>query len=112
MAGTSAEKGIKAYIYGERDVWRPGDSIFISVFIKNLNKHLPPDHPVQFELINPLEQRTDIQIHRLRGDNLLVFRTKTPADAPTGNYRAEIKTGGVTFTKRIRVETIKPNRLK
>lgn len=112
VAGTSAEKGIKAFIYGERDVWRPGDSIFISVFIKNLNKHLPPDHPVQFELINPLEQRTDIQIHRLRGDNLLVFRTKTPADAPTGNYRAEIKTGGVTFTKRIRVETIKPNRLK
>jgi len=112
VSGTKPENGIKAFIYGERDVWRPGDSIFLSLFIKDMKNDLPPDHPVQFELINPLEQRVDNQIHKQGGKNLLVFRTKTSADAVTGNYTARFNIGGATFTKRIRVETIKPNRLK
>jgi len=112
VSGTRPEKGIKAFIYGERDVWRPGDSIYLSLFIKDMKSDLPPNHPVQFELINPLEQRVDNQILKPEGTNLMVFRTKTSSDAITGNYRAQFKIGGATFTKRVRVETIKPNRLK
>lgn len=112
VSGNKPENGIKAFIYGERDVWRPGDSIFLSLFIKDMKNDLPPDHPVQFELINPMEQRVDNQIQKPAGNNLLVFITKTSADAVTGNYRAQFKIGGATFTKRIRIETIKPNRLK
>jgi uncharacterized protein YfaS (alpha-2-macroglobulin family) len=112
VSGNKPENGIKAFIYGERDVWRPGDSIFLSVFIKDMKNDLPPDHPVQFELINPLEQKVDNQIQKPEGSNLLVFTTKTAVDAVTGNYRAVFKIGGATFTKRVRIETIKPNRLK
>jgi uncharacterized protein YfaS (alpha-2-macroglobulin family) len=112
VSGNKPENGIKAFIYGERDVWRPGDSIFLSLFIKDMKNDLPPDHPVQFELINPMEQRVDNQIQKPAGNNLLVFTTKTSTDAVTGNYRAQFKIGGATFTKKIRIETIKPNRLK
>ncbi len=112
VSGTLPENGIKAFIYGERDVWRPGDSIFLSLLVRDMKSDLPPEHPVQFELINPLEQRVDNQIHKLTGNSLLVFSTKTSPDAVTGNYRAQFKIGGATFTKRIRIETIKPNRLK
>ena len=110
--GSKPENGIKAFIYGERDVWRPGDSIYVSVIIKDLLKELPAGHPVQFELINPLEQRVDNQIRKPDGSNLLVFKTLTAQDAITGNYKALIRIGGATFEKRIRIETIKPNRLK
>ena len=112
VSGNKPENGIKAFIYGERDVWRPGDSIFLSIFIKDMKSDLPPGHPVQFELINPLEQRVDNQVQKPAGSNLLVFITKTAADAVTGNYKAQFRIGGATFTKRIRIETIKPNRLK
>ncbi len=112
VSGNKPENGIKAFIYGERDVWRPGDSIYLSVFLKDMNNKLPQDHPVQFELVNPLEQRTDNQVKRLGNKNLLVFHTGTPRDAMTGNYTARIRIGGASFTKRIRIETIKPNRLK
>ncbi|TFG89735.1 MAG: hypothetical protein E4H16_03190, partial [Candidatus Atribacteria bacterium] len=44
--------------------------------------------------------------------NLLVFTTQTSPDAITGNYKAQFRIGGATFTKRVRVETVKPNRLK
>jgi len=112
VSGNKPEKGIKAFIYGERDVWRPGDSIFLSVFIKDMLSDLPTGHPVQFELINPLEQRVDNQVQKPDGKNLLVFATKTSPDAVTGNYKAVFRIGGATFTKRVRVETVKPNRLK
>jgi len=40
------------------------------------------------------------------------FSTKTATDAPTGNWRAVVKVGGATFQKKIKIETVKPNRLK
>jgi hypothetical protein len=112
VAGNKPEKGLKAFIYGERDVWRPGDSIFLSIFIKDMKSDLPAGHPVQFELINPLEQRVDNQVQKPDGRNLLVFASKTSPEAVTGNYNAVFRIGGATFTKRIRIETVKPNRLK
>ena len=112
VAGNKPENGIKAFVYGERDVWRPGDSIFLALFIKDMKSDLPADHPVQFELVNPQGQRIDNQIRKPDGKNLLVFTTKTSAEAVTGNYQATFKIGGATFTKRVRVETVKPNRLK
>ncbi len=112
VTGTAPENGIKAFVYGERDVWRPGDSIFLSIFIKEMKKNLPPGHPVQFELVNPQAQKIDNQVQMADGKNLLVFATKTSQDAVTGNYTANFRIGGATFTKRVRVETIKPNRLK
>jgi uncharacterized protein YfaS (alpha-2-macroglobulin family) len=112
VSGDKPEKGIKAFIYGERDVWRPGDSIYLSLFIIDTKTELPADHPVRFELLNPLEQNIDNQVQKTGKKSLLVFKTSTPADALTGNYKAIIKIGGATFTKKIRIETIKANRLK
>jgi uncharacterized protein YfaS (alpha-2-macroglobulin family) len=40
------------------------------------------------------------------------FRTATPPDAPTGYYTAYIKVGNREFNKSLRIETVKPNRLK
>ena len=112
ISGVRPDKGIKTFIYGERDVWRPGDSIYLSVLIRDMKKELPPGHPVQFELINPLEQRVDNQVRNLPASGLLVFRTMTSDDAVTGNYTATIKVGGASSNKRVRIETVKPNRLK
>ncbi len=112
VSGVRPEKGIKTFIYGERDVWRPGDSIYLSVLIRDMNRELPAGHPIQFELINPDEQKTDNQVQSLPASGVLVFRTKTADNAVTGNYNAIVRVGGAAFTKRVRVETIKPNRLK
>jgi len=79
---------------------------------KDMKSDLPQAILFQFELINPLEQRVDNQVLKLSGSNLLVFISKTSPDAITGNYRAQFRIGGATFTKRIRIETVKPNRLK
>ena len=40
------------------------------------------------------------------------FEIKTLADALTGNWHAVVKAGGAEFHKRIKIESVKPNRLK
>ena len=40
------------------------------------------------------------------------FAVPTQADDPTGLWNAYVKVGGTAFHKSLRIETIKPNRLK
>lgn len=45
-------------------------------------------------------------------NNFYQFDLKTDDNAPTGNWNAKVEVGGVTFNKILKIETIKPNRLK
>lgn len=112
VSGQVVQKGMKGFIYGERGVWRPGDTLFVSFILENKGEQLPADHPVVFELVNPHGQTITRQVQRLSPDNLYCFKTNTAQDAPTGMWLARVKIGGSTFEKGLRVETVKPNRLK
>ena len=112
IGGSITQDGIKGFIYGDRGVWRPGDSLFISLILEDKNKTLPQNHPVIFTLYNAKGQ-TNQRITSIEGENgFYIFKTKTSADDETGNWKAEIVVGDVVFTKKIKIETIKPNRLK
>lgn len=110
--GAITQEGLKGYIYGERGVWRPGDTLFLNFILEDRDKLLPQNHPVIFELFNARGQlvKRDVQNTSLNG--FFNFNSTTTADAPTGNWLAKVSVGGATFTKNIKVETIKPNRLK
>ncbi len=112
VSGAIIQKGIKGFIYGERDVWRPGDSLYLSFMLEDRHKILPANHPVIFELIDPrgqMEQRIT-KSSGLHG--IYTFNTLTQEDAATGNWQAIVKVGGAEFSRTIKIETIKPNRLK
>jgi alpha-2-macroglobulin len=112
ISGEEVKNGIKGFIFGERGVWRPGDSLFINCIVEDKDSRLPADHPVQFELYTPTGQlyKQMVQLNANEGFN--VFKTATQQNAPTGNWLVKIKVGGATFEKKIRVETVMPNRLK
>ncbi|MBI9038867.1 MAG: alpha-2-macroglobulin [Bacteroidales bacterium] len=112
VSGSKVKDGLKAYIYGDRGVWRPGDSLFITCIIEDKNNKLPENHPVIFELFTAQGQLYD-RISKSNGLNgFYCFKTKTDQEAETGNWTAKIKIGGNTFSKKIKIETVKPNRLK
>ena len=73
-------------------------------------QNLPENQPVIFKLINPL--RLFSGSCYFRRNNFYHFNVKTSDDAPTGNWEVSIQVGGSYFSKRIKVETVKPNRLK
>jgi uncharacterized protein YfaS (alpha-2-macroglobulin family) len=112
VSGQTVPKGIKGYIYGERGVWRPGDSIFISFIPEDKYQKLPANHPVTFELVNPRGQLTYRQVARHPQNRIYAFRTATTEDAVTGFWLARIMVGDALFEQTIRIETIKPNRLR
>lgn len=112
VGGVELKKGLKGYIYGERGVWRPGDTLHVAFMLEDREKKIPGNHPVSFEVYTPQGQfyKKMISNHGLNG--LYTFHLPTKADDPTGLWNAYIKVGGATFHKGLRVETVKPNRLK
>jgi len=112
VSGVIVQKGLKGFLYGERGVWRPGDSLFVSFILDDAANPIPDDHPVIFELKDPRGRSVSRKVEYGNGSGFFSFHTSTPAEALTGRYSIIAKVGGVTFTKLVRVETIKPNRLK
>ena len=112
VAGQAVQEGVKGYLYGERGVWRPGDSLHLAFMLEDREKILPDNHPVIFELSDPQGNKVQRQVATASTEGLYYFGTETSQDAPTGNWTARVKVGGATFTKNVKIETIKPNRLK
>ncbi|NPD86765.1 hypothetical protein HNS38_18525 [Lentimicrobium sp. L6] len=112
IGGQRNEKGIKGYMYGERGVWRPGDSLYMTFMLEDRERTLPLNHPVVFELYTPRQQLFYRTVSNNSVGGIYDFRTATSADAETGMWRAKVKVGGAVFTKNLRIEAIKPNRLK
>jgi uncharacterized protein YfaS (alpha-2-macroglobulin family) len=112
VEGATVQKGVKGFIYGERGVWRPGDSIYVSFILEDKEDIIPDAHPVSFRLINPRGNVVDKQVTTTNVNGHYDFRTATYQDAPTGNYQAKIMVGNRVFRKTLKVETVKPNRLK
>ncbi|MES2133136.1 MAG: MG2 domain-containing protein [Bacteroidota bacterium] len=110
--GDVVQKGVKGFIYGERGVWRPGDSLYLSFILENKAKEFPENYPASLELLNPQGQVVQKLTRTKHVDGFYNFATKTENAAPTGVYLAKVKVGGAVFTKNIRIETIMPNRLK
>lgn len=112
VSGSYAQQGLKGYLYGDRDVWRPGDSVFLNFVLDDKQEVLPKNYPISFEV---LDARGQIFYQKNTSSsqlNIYPLPFATPSDAPTGRWLARVKTGGATFEKVIRIETIKPNRIK
>ena len=112
VGGKEIQKGLKGFIYGERGVWRPGDTLHISFILEDREKRIPDKHPVALEIYNPKGQFYTKMISTQGMNGFYTFDVPTQADDPTGLWNAYIKVGGTTFHKGLRIETIKPNRLK
>ncbi|NPA68585.1 MAG: hypothetical protein GXO50_08255 [Chlorobi bacterium] len=112
ISGVKVEKGIKGYIYGERGVWRPGDTIFTTFILNDEQNNIPEGHPLIFKFINPQGKLVKKEIQYKNKTGFYPFFITSDKNAVTGNYTVKVSVGTVNFDKTIKIETIKPNRLK
>jgi hypothetical protein len=112
IGGEKADAGLKGFLYGERGVWRPGDTMHLDFILYDRSGRLPSKYPIAFELEDPLGRvvRTGTYTNSVNG--FYSIEVATSRDAPTGTYVAQVKAGGSVFTKNLKVETVMPNRLK
>lgn len=112
VSGSQTQKGIKGFLFGERGVWRPGDTLHISFILEDKGKSIPADHPVVFEFTDPQGKLKERIISTEGLNGFYRFDVATHPDDKTGNWSAVIKIGGLSFYKTFKIETVKPNRLK
>lgn len=112
VSGKEIQKGLKGSVYGERGVWRPGDTIYLSFILEDRAKKLPEGHPVALEVYTPTRQFYHRQVKTNGENGFYTFQIVTDPSAPTGVWQSYVKVGGTSFYKPLRIETVKPNRLK
>jgi len=112
ISGTKVQEGLKGVIYGERGVWRPGDSLYLNfVLHDDLNK-LPDSHPIEVTFFDPRGNIIDNWVTSKSNHRIYPIHTATSADAQTGNWRIQVEVGGLKVGKTLKIETVKPNRFK
>lgn len=112
VSGENTQRGLKAYIYGERAVWRPGDSIFLNAIISDQTASLPAGHPVMLTVSDPNGMVSFTHRYLYTPGAIIPMKFKTGSEAPTGTWYAKLTIGSAEFSKALQIETIKPNKLK
>ncbi|GJQ06907.1 membrane protein [Capnocytophaga cynodegmi] len=110
--GLRLQKGLNGFIYAERGVWRPGDSIHVGFVLNDFAQKLPEKLPIKLKFTDPYGKVIAERVQSSNPVNHYVFGLKTSPEAPTGNWNVSISVGAAKFNKSIKIETIKPNRLK
>ncbi|MFD1062774.1 alpha-2-macroglobulin [Winogradskyella litorisediminis] len=112
VSGKKLQRGLKGHIYAERGVWRPGDSLFLTFVLNDNANKLPQRHPVKLEITDPVGKLVHRHVSVDDVNHFYNFTVPTSTDYKTGKYYAKVSVGGASFTKTLKIETVKPNRLK
>ncbi len=102
----------KVFFYGDRDVWRPGDTVYLHSIVFNRQRKLPSNLPVNLNLFDPTNKLVKKWTVKTNTDGIYNLRFHTDINDLTGYWRIEMELGGKIYFKDIRIETIRPNRLK
>jgi len=110
--GVTRGDGVDVFFYGERGVWRPGDDIHLSFIVNDAFEKLKDNLPMKLILKNPKGQVVETKHIKLTTKGIHSTTLTTDSDAPTGNYSTHLSIGSHHFYKTLKVETVRPNRLK
>ncbi|MFK7806529.1 MAG: alpha-2-macroglobulin, partial [Saprospiraceae bacterium] len=100
----------RVFVYTERDVWRPGDTIFLNVMLNRAKFKFAEDLPIVVRFRNPKNVLYKKYLLPIKdGQAIYSFKMPTHLEAPTGYWKADISIGPYRTQKTLRVETIKPN---
>ena len=112
---TSNAAHYQAFMYGDRDLYRPGDTIYTNTVVRHDDWRTPPAGlPVKVRLLLPTGKEYVSLGERLNATGAVASRFILPPSIMTGLYTLEVLTGNdVLLTSRqVSVEEFIPDRLK
>ena len=116
---TSHADGVNAYVFSQRGIFRPGETLRFGMLLRRGNwQELPADMPFVAEILDPAE-RTLLERHFTVGpDGLAELAWNLPEDAPSGRYRLSVRTPDkqgmdvVLGSAAVRVEEFQPDTME
>ena len=108
------ESGYQAFMYGERNLYRPGETIHINTIVRTRDWQPISGMPIIFRLKMPNGREFIAQKGNLNAQGAYNTSVKLPANALTGTYTATIETSTGENLERlnISVEEFMPDRIK
>lgn len=109
--GITTNNGIKAFIYTDRGVYRPGDKVNLSIIARNNTNAI--NHPIKLSITNPQGKKV-LDNHSLEssGDGMFYYAFQSAKNAFTGIYNVKVDIGDNIFTHKLAIESVVPNRIK
>jgi uncharacterized protein YfaS (alpha-2-macroglobulin family) len=106
--------GLDAYIYGDRNLYRPGETINITGIIRDNNWKSPGTVPVILKLMAPNGKVFKSLRKQLNNYGSFEAQISIPSSAQTGSYIAYLYTGDevIIGTQVIKIEEFMPDRIK
>ncbi|MGH7890233.1 MAG: MG2 domain-containing protein, partial [Thermodesulfobacteriota bacterium] len=108
-----AVKGYVAYVYGERDIYRPGETVKGVAIIRDANLKTLEPMPLILRQKDAKGRISKTTKESVSTGGLLPFTLSIPAYAPTGYHTLEVIAGDTVIGQyRFQVEEFVPDRIK
>ncbi len=110
----SNSSGYDAFIYGEREIYRPGDTIHMNTVVRNQEWKPLKDAPVKVKLILPNGKEFSAKKGMLNSEGAFSADFILPASTVTGSYNLEVYSANdiLLNSEFISVEEFIPDRIK
>ena len=106
--------GYDAFIYGDRDIYRPGETMHVSVIMRNEEWKSPGEIPVKMKIFAPNGKVFKTVKKTLNQHGSFETDVVIPTSAPTGSYNVEVYTSTNVYlnSKTLKVEEFVPDRIR
>jgi hypothetical protein len=110
----SNPSGFDAFVYAERDVYRPGEKINYSVIVRDANWKNPGDVPMKMKFLMPNGKELKTFRKSLNEEGSLEGNLDLSLNAITGSYTLEVYTSNdvLLTSSNFSVEEFVPDRIK
>ncbi|HKH63148.1 MAG TPA: MG2 domain-containing protein, partial [Flavitalea sp.] len=110
----SNSTGLDAFVYAERDIYRPGEKVNFSVILRDKLWKSPGELPVKMKFLLPNGKELKSFRKTLNAEGSLADDLEISAAAITGNYSLEVYTSNdiLLATKNFNIEEFVPDRIK
>ena len=106
--------GLDAFIYAERDIYRPGEKVNFSVILRDLQWKSPGEIPVKLKFLLPNGKELKSFRKNLNAQGSLEGNIEISTAAITGSYSLEVYTSNdvLLASKNFNIEEFVPDRIK
>ncbi|MDB5283092.1 MAG: alpha-2-macroglobulin family protein [Bacteroidota bacterium] len=106
--------GLDAFVYSERDIYRPGEKVNFSVIIRDWKWKSPGEIPLKMKFLLPNGKDLKTLKKGLNDEGSLETQIELSPSAITGSYTFEVFTSNdvLLASKNIQVEEFMPDRIK
>lgn len=106
--------GLDAFVYAERDIYRPGEKINFSVILRDHDWNIPGDIPLKMKFLMPNGKELKSFRKNLNEEGSLEGNIDISASAITGSYTLEVYTSNdiLLASKNFSVEEFVPDRIR